>query len=62
MKPDTEILARKIAGEPILDDFLLVGGTALSIYTSITGSVRIWTLRQPSKPYPEMQFMIYLID
>lgn len=32
MKPATEALARHIAAEPLLDHFLLVGGTALSIY------------------------------
>lgn len=32
MKPATEALARHIATESLLDHFLLVGGTALSIY------------------------------
>ena len=32
MKDDTEALANKIAGEALLDQFLLVGGTALSVY------------------------------
>ena len=32
MRPATEALARKIAAESLLDHFLLVGGTALSIY------------------------------
>ncbi len=32
MKPATEALARHIAAESLLDHFLLVGGTALSIY------------------------------
>jgi len=32
VKENTEALARKIAGEAFLDQFLLVGGTALSVY------------------------------
>ncbi len=32
MKENTEALANKIAGETLLDQFLLVGGTALSVY------------------------------
>lgn len=32
MKPATEALARHISGEPLLENFLLVGGTALSIH------------------------------
>lgn len=32
MKPETEALAKRLSGEPLLKDFLLVGGTALSIY------------------------------
>lgn len=32
MKENTEALAKKIAGEALLDQFLLVGGTALSVY------------------------------
>jgi hypothetical protein len=32
MKPETEALARRLAGESLLGDLLLVGGTALSIY------------------------------
>ena len=34
MKENTEALANKIAGETLLDQFLLVGGTALSVYMS----------------------------
>ena len=32
MKPDTEALAKRISGEKLLDQFLLIGGTALSLY------------------------------
>ncbi len=32
MKKKTEALAKKIAGEAFLENFLLVGGTALSVY------------------------------
>ena len=32
MKENTEVLANKIAGEAFLNQFLLVGGTALSVY------------------------------
>ena len=32
MKPETQALASRIADEPVLDQFLLVGGTALSIH------------------------------
>ena len=32
MKDNTEVLAKKIAGEIFLNQFLLVGGTALSVY------------------------------
>jgi len=32
VKPATEALAKRISGESLLDQFLLVGGTALSIY------------------------------
>ena len=32
MRPETEALAKRISGEQILKHFLLVGGTALSIY------------------------------
>ena len=32
MKDNTEVLAKKIAGEAFLNQFLLVGGTALSVY------------------------------
>ena len=32
MKKKTEVLAKKIAGETFLEHFLLVGGTALSVY------------------------------
>jgi len=32
MKPETEALANRLSGEPLLEKFLLVGGTALSIY------------------------------
>jgi len=32
VKKKTEALAKKIAGEAFLEHFLLVGGTALSVY------------------------------
>ena len=32
MKENTKVLAKKISGEALLDRFLLVGGTALSLY------------------------------
>lgn len=32
MKPETEALAIRLSDEPLLEQFLLVGGTALSIY------------------------------
>lgn len=32
MKPATEALAKRLSGEAILNQFLLVGGTALSVY------------------------------
>lgn len=32
MKPETEALARRLSDEPLLEQFLLIGGTALSIY------------------------------
>lgn len=32
MKPETEALANRLSSEPLLERFLLVGGTALSIY------------------------------
>ena len=32
MKPETEALAIRLSGEPLLEKFLLVGGTALSLY------------------------------
>jgi len=32
MKPETEALAIRLSEEPLLEKFLLVGGTALSLY------------------------------
>jgi len=41
MKPATEVLAKRIAAEPLLNHFLLVGGTALSTYLKNRGQRRM---------------------
>ena len=64
MKPETEALANRLSIEPLLEKFLLVGGTALSLYLNhrLSEDLNFATTENilPTQAFHILNFILYI--